>query len=235
MNYRRVFLIGLSIMALLSISWTVAEAHVGRDIFKGHGCDACHVVEGPSNLHKIKERVKQKGPDLWFAGSKFKPGYLKTWLEKPSNPYGIKYSTLLPEKAKEHHHHPLSAEEASDVANFLMTLKDEKMATGIIDDKKKMKRSAMFKAGTLFQKKQVCFGCHLFKPKKRAKRAIGGFSGPSLEGAKKRLTGDWVYSYLKDQKRYVPVGRMPIYQGPEFKAYSDDELKALARYIVNLY
>ena len=234
MNYRRMFLIGLSIMALLSINWTVVEAQDGKGIFKSKGCGDCHAVEGPSKLTNIKDRVKQKGPDLWFAGSKFKTRYLKTWLEKPSDLTGVKYSELLPVKGK-NSHPALSGKEASDVSNYLMTLKDKEMATGIIDDKKKMKRSALFKAGTLFQKTQVCFGCHLFKPKKRAKRAIGGFSGPSLVGAKKRLTGDWVYSYLKDQKRYVPLGRMPIYQGPTFQAYPDKDLKALAQYIVNLY
>ena len=146
-------------------------------------------------------------------------------MEKPTKFTSIKYSTLIPVKGKEPHHHALSAEEAVAVSEYLMTLKDEKMATGIIDDKKKMKRSAMFKAGILFQKTQVCFGCHLFKPKKRAKRAIGGFSGPSLVGAKKRLTGDWVYSYLKDQKRYVNVGSKPNYQDDEFKANYNKELK----------
>jgi len=31
------------------------------------------------------------------------------------------------------------------------------------------------------------------------------------------------------------VGRMPVYQGPEFQAYSEKELKQLAQYVVNLY
>lgn len=232
MNYFRVLLTTLSIIGLFTFNWAVAEAGDGKGTFQSKGCGDCHAANGPSNLKTPQDRVKQKGPDLWFAGSKFKDGWLETWLQNPTPLSGVKYSTMLPEKGTASHP-TLSNNEAADVTAFLMSLKDTKMAVGVIDDAKKMRRSQQFKAGTLFIKKQVCFGCHLFSARAKAKPK-GGFSGPTLVEANKRLKGDWVYSYLKDQKRYVPFGRMPVYVGPTFQAYTDDELKKLAQYIVNL-
>ena len=223
----------LSAFLVLSMPYgTVAEAKSGAEIFKGKGCGDCHAVNGSSNLKEHQDRVKQKGPDIWFAGSKFKKAWLETWLQNPSAISGIKYSTLMPVKGNAAHP-GLSGEDASAVTAFLMTLKDEKMATGIIDETKKMPRSLQFRTKALFEKKQVCFGCHQFKPRAKGK-AKGGFSGPTLVEAGKRLRGDWVYSFLKDQKRYVSFGRMPVYMGPTFQAYSDKELKLLSQYIVNL-
>lgn len=205
----------------------LAGAAEGKPIFDAKGCVKCHQMTGPSEPVPVAQRAAIKGPPLWFAGSKFKAGWLASWLEKPAPIRLVKYGTL--EKGSDAHV-GLSAAEAADVGAYLESLTDEAVSVGEIEAAALSRRVA-FKAESLFTKKQVCFGCHQY-PSSRG--AIGGFSGPSLASAGERLNGDWVYSMLQDNLRFYPNGRMPVYGDKAFEAFTDDELRLLAQYIAGL-
>lgn len=199
----------------------------GRSLVAKENCAGCHNFEGPLEKLPIGERANIKGPDLWFVGSKLKKESLLAWLKKPEQIFGVKFGTL---EIGVNEHKPLPPQDAADVSAYLMTLKDQEMATGVIPTKRMKKRKKML-TKKLFENKQKCFFCHQIL---RGGIPVGGFSGPSLIGAKGRLNGDWVYSFLKDPYRYYPNGKMPIYGDKATNLFSDDDLKTIAEYVVNL-
>lgn len=205
----------------------MADPAAGKDSFTANKCGECHAMSGPVERIPVEERAGIKGPPLWFAGNKFKPGWLSAWLEKPEPIRRVKYGTL--EKGA-NEHPALSAEDAAKVSAYLASLIDMEMKTGIVEEGK-LARRKMFKGEKLFIKKQVCFGCHEY-PSRQGD--IGGFTGPTMLGASKRLRADWVYAFLNDPLRYYPNNRMPVYSVEAHEPYSDEELILLAQYLTNL-
>jgi cytochrome c551/c552 len=209
-----------------------ASPEEGKKIFAAKKCGACHQTVGPSKVKSIADRGKQKGPDLWFAGSKLKIDWLQQWLEKPTPIRGTEWATL--ERGQQQHVR-LAAGEAVAVAEYLMTLTDQYMKTGVIKEKKKMSRSKRLKAKKLFEMKQACYACHKtpIKRGKKIRRIVGGFTGPTFVDAGKRLKGDWIYSFFKEPHTYAPFGRMPAYGDQAATKFSDKDLKLLAKYLLS--
>lgn len=210
--------------ALLLAPAAQADTAAGKQIFESRKCAGCHQVAGPSDPLPVAKRSSIKGPPLWFAGSKFVKGWLQQWLANPIPIYRVKYGTL--EKGR-NDHPKLDARQAAAVGAYLESLVDPEMKSGVVPDEKLSRREEL-SAAKLFEKKQVCFGCHLYPSRKGE---IGGFSGPSLVGAGARLNADWIYACLNDPVRYYPNGRMPVYGDLAFDPFSDDDFQALARLI----
>lgn len=204
-----------------------ADAAAGKKIFEAKNCGSCHRMTGPTDPVPVTERAKIKGPPLWFAGSKFKKEWLTAWLAKPAPIRRVKYGTLT---KGTNAHSSLSAADAAEVGSYLMSLTDSSVKAGAAEAGE-ISRRARFKAETLFAKTQVCFGCHEY-PSDRGN--IGGFTGPSLVGAGQRLQADWILSFLKNNVRYYPDGRMPVYGPQAFNKYSDEDIELLAQYVGNL-
>lgn len=205
----------------------MADPAQGKRLFEGKNCAACHQMSGPVNAVPVAQRAAIKGPPLWFAGSKFQNEWLIAWLEKPIAIHRVKYGTL---EQGANPHPALSKADAREVGAYLMSLRDPALKAGAATAEKLNQRK-MLGAEKLFTKKQVCFGCHQYASKQGD---IGGFSGPSLVGAGSRLQADWVHALLKDNVRYYPNGRMPVYGDQVFEAFTDEELKLLGQYIGNL-
>lgn len=204
----------------------------GKKIFTAKQCGACHQTAGPSKVKSIGDRLEQKGPDLWFAGSKFKAAWLREWLAKPTPIRGTEWGAL---EIGSNQHVRLSEPEAKAVAAYLMTLTDEYMKRGVVKERKRMPRSKRMRAKRLFEQKQACYSCHKTPVKrgKKVRRIVGGFTGPTFVGAGKRLKGDWIYSFLKEPQTYAPFGRMPVYGDQAATKFSDKDLKLLAQYILS--
>ncbi len=209
---------GILLLAAALVLPSGARAGVaeGKKIFEAKKCGDCHYTQGPAREKTIKDQLAKKGPELWYAGSKFVPGFLEKWLQKPDIIRPMKYYSLT-EKNKGDHP-KLSASDAKEVAAFLMSLKSKDVKEGVI----KAKKSA--RARILFEKKMACYGCHLV-PKR--KKVVGGLTGPKLVGAGSRLNPDWVYAYLIKPKIFKPVKDMPVYIG----IYKERDMKVIAAYI----
>ncbi len=188
----------------------------GKKIFESKKCNDCHYTQGPAREKTIKDQLSKKGPELWYAGSKFKEGFLEKWLQDPKPIRPMKYYSLT-EKNKGDHP-KLSGKDAKEVAAFLMSLKSKDVKAGVI----KAKKSA--RARIVFEKKLACYGCHLVK---KGRKIVGGLTGPSLVDAGERLNPDWIYAYLVKPKVFKPVKDMPVYVG----IVGDKEMKMLASYI----
>lgn len=211
-------IVSLLLFSLISVSTSSAQ---GDKIFADKKCGECHAVQGPSKITTIDERLKMKGPGLWFAGNKFNKEWLAEWLAKGDQIRGIKYSTISPEPATDKHP-TLSGKEAEDVAAYLVTLTDKEIKAGAVKpgsgNDKKIKKA--------FEKDFACYSCHKIKA---GDEVIGGVSGPTLVDAGKRLKADWINAYLANSDRYEPKGR-----SPKFNHISTPEvLSGIADYIAS--
>ncbi|MDA1000582.1 MAG: cytochrome c [bacterium] len=233
------FLSAAIVFALLSSALPAAaalrpNAEKGKLLFGGNGCGVCHTVSGPEKKLPVTERHNAKGPTLWYAGSKFGPGYLAQWLKNPKPFRGVKYGTLI----KRPDPHPALANlDARDVATYLQTLKDPEMRTGTVPRWKKIPRGVLRRARILFQKKQPCYACHKVRIRKTVYRQpieVGGFSGPHFFDTGRRLNPDFIIAFLQRPERYNPNGRMPVYGDKAFTRLSEKDMIALAAYIASL-
>ncbi|MCK4846291.1 MAG: cytochrome c [Deltaproteobacteria bacterium] len=201
-----------------------AEAEAaGKELFKAKGCAECHVTKRSA---MVKEGLTTdalrdaKGPPLWYAGDKFKGGFLEAWLVSPTV---IRLMEYYSETEDNKNNHPvLTQSEASEVSRYLMSLRSGKVKQGVITPK------ATIKGRVIFEKNLGCYGCHQMRKKDGS--IVGGFSGATLVGAGERLSGDWIYAYLNDQRYFQNVFIMPISKG----LISDGEMRTLAAHIADM-
>ena len=214
--------LGTSLMgvALLAVVATPGRADpvAGEQLFTGNKCNDCHYTQGPAAEKTIADQLAKKGPELWYAGSKFQKAWLEGWLQDPKPIRPLAYNSLTEENPDDHP--KLAGGDAGAVTEFLMSLTSDNVEAGVIKPKKNPK------GRLIFVKKMPCSGCHQFPSKKKFK---GGRSAPSLVGAGKRLNPDWIYAYLKDTKAFKPVRMMPVFAG----ILREKDMKAVAAYVAN--
>ncbi len=202
----------LALIGLAGIGLSNALALEGKTIVKGK-CVSCHDITGPPP-NTFKGVLKRKGPDLFYAGSKFKREWLLRWIQNPSiiRPAGVMFlNNIVTRKGKDKIDKAkikpcpskLSRAEAGAVTDYLMTLKDSAMPTGVVDPAKRLRKS---KALMTFASKYPCIGCHTIVFKRKIR---GGKSGPDLRDAGARLNPDWVYARIKNPQYWDPKTWMP--------------------------
>ncbi len=210
-------LIGVALLAVVATPGR-ADPAAGEQLFTGNKCNGCHYTQGPATEKTIADQLAKKGPELWYAGSKFQKAWLEGWLQDPKPIRPLAYNSLTEENPDDHP--KLAGGDAGAVTEFLMTLTSDKVQAGVINPKRNPKGKL------IFVKKMPCSGCHQFPSKKKFK---GGRSAPSLVGAGKRLNPDWIYAYLKDTKAFKPVRMMPVFAG----ILREKDMKAVAAYVAN--
>ena len=206
----------VSLGAALLVTMTAPSYAGGGDAIFKKSCVSCHYTDGPAKEKTIADQLAKKGPELFYAGSKFQKAWLAAWLQDPKPIRPMQYNSLT---VKNSGNHPKSsAGDAAALTDYLMGLTSPKVAAG------KIKPKASPQAKNIFAKKMPCGGCHLTESKGAV---LGGLSGPSLVGAGKRLNPDWVYAYLADVKSFKPVRDMPDFSS----ALSTSDMEGVAAYI----
>ena len=202
----------VSLGAALLFMMTAPSYAAGGDAIFKKSCASCHYTDGPAKEKTIADQLAKKGPELFYAGSKFQKAWLAAWLQDPKPIRSMQYNSLT-EKNKGDHPKS-SAGDAAAITDYLMSLTSaEVKAVGI-------QAKASPQAKQIFNKKMPCSGCH-------ATEKGGGLSGPSLVGASKRLNPDWVYAYLANVKAFKPVRDMPDFSG----VLSPKEMEGVAAYV----
>lgn len=84
---------------MLMMSATPGYA-AGDAVFKDKNCGSCHYTAGPAREKSIADQLAKKGPELWYAGSKFQKPWLLAWLQDPKPIRELKYNSLT-EKMRE--------------------------------------------------------------------------------------------------------------------------------------
>ena len=189
-------------------------------------CAACHNLTGsaPASLAQLWAR---KGPDLFYAGNKYRQAWLVTWLQAPTRirPAGEFYedhirrgpqgdeidAVTLPTHIK------LSAADAAAVAAELMRLKP--MDQLIAQEKIEPGTVSRSMGEMAFDKFLGCMACHEVEPGR------GGLSGPELYDAGRRLQPEYIASYIRRPRAWDPKIWMPN------KGVSDTNLQKMVRYL----
>jgi len=187
----------------------------GNALFKKN-CASCHYTDGPAKEKTIADQLAKKGPELWYAGSKFQKPWLLAWLQNPIPIRPMKYNSLTEKNTGDHP--KLSAGDAAAVTDFLMALTSTEVKAGMLNAK------ASVMGRKIFIKDMPCSGCHAYAIRGEIH---GGKSGPSLIGASKRLNPDWIYAYMANIKVFKPVRDMPDFSG----ALATNELQDVAAYV----
>ena len=208
---------GLALVGL-SAGSAFADTATGKAAFEANNCTDCHYTQGPAQEKTIDDQLSKKGPELWYAGSKFNGEWLATWLADPKPIRLLAYNSIT--DANPGDHPALSADDATSVQEFLMSLTSDVVEAGTVKPKKNPK------GRLIFTKKMPCSGCHQYPARKGIK---GGLSGPSLVEAGARLNPDWILSYLKNPEVFKPVKDMPNFVG----ILSEKDMLNVSRYVAN--
>ncbi|MCP5082593.1 MAG: c-type cytochrome [Alphaproteobacteria bacterium] len=196
-----------------------ADAAAGKGAFDAKGCGECHYTDGPAKEKTIEDQLAKKGPELWYAGSKFQKDWLSAWLIDPKPIRPLKFNSLTEDNPADHP--KLAGDEAASVTDFLMSLTSDAVEAGKVKPKKNPK------GRQIFTKKMPCSGCHQYVGRK--KKLTGGRSGPSLVEAGVRLNPDWILAYMLKPEVFKPVKMMPVFTG----LLSDKDMLNVSRYVAN--
>ncbi|CAH1201104.1 Cytochrome c [Candidatus Nitrotoga sp. BS] len=213
------------IVVLLGLS---AATFAEGGVLQG-SCSSCHNIKGPA-AQTLKIAFEKKGPDLFYAGNKYRQEWLVSWLQKPDRirPAGMYYGGHIKVGAKGDeidtstlmNHIALSKADATSVAAELMKMKPhddliakEKIEPGTI---------SMQMGEMAFNKFLGCMACHLIEPE------YGGLSGPELYTAAKRLQPQYMASFIRAPQVWEPKSMMPN------KNLSDANIQKMVRYLESL-
>ncbi|MBI3302194.1 MAG: c-type cytochrome [Deltaproteobacteria bacterium] len=197
----------------LALAQQIAQ---GEYLFVQMGCHGCHVVEGYGELPKI-------GPYLRRVVAKADPSWMVRWV---TNPHAFRPHTRMP--------------------NFLLR-EDEALAiTAYLLDSSKQEGEAWLEThpdiegiapgdGALVERGKTlvnslgCRACHGFSPEQTA-TVIGQHKdfAPNLARIAEKVSGRWLYYWLKNPRDYSPTTAMPSLR------LSDEEAKAIASYLMTL-
>jgi mono/diheme cytochrome c family protein len=197
-----------------------ADPAAGAKVFEAQKCVECHYTDGPAKEKAIADQLAKKGPELWYAGSKFQQAWLESWLQNPEPIRIMAYNSITEKNPGDHP--KLSGGDATSVTEFLMSLASKDVEAGVIKPKKNLKGKLVF------TKKMPCTGCHQYPGRKD--QILGGLSGPTLVGAGNRLNPDWIYAYLKTPNIFKPVKAMPTFAG----ILSDKDMRNVATFVSTL-
>ncbi len=202
-------LMGLALAALLAAGATSALAADGEQILTER-CAGCHNLTGPAptTAKGVRDR---KGPDLFYAGNKFRDGWLVKWLVKPVRirPAGAFYGKHIKATDKWDvvdtgtlkDHPVLKKKEAKAVAKVLMAKRSHDDLIKAVE--LKPASISLMMGDMMFDKFKGCIACH------QSGLDYGGFSGPELYTAFDRLQPAFIYSYMSDPQAWDPKVWMP--------------------------
>lgn len=218
-----------SIFFLATLCASAANAATDNPFLAGNGCAACHNLSGPAPA-TLKALWERKGPDLFYAGNKYKAEWLVQWLQKPTRirPAGMFFGNHVKPGTKAD-----EVDASSLTQHPTLTEVDAKAATTEL--MKLTGRGDLIKQGDyqvgsiapsmgemLFDKFRGCLACH------EIEAGYGGLSGPEVYTAGKRLQEDWLVSFLRNPQAWNPKTFMPN------KHLSDTDLQKLTHYLRTL-
>jgi mono/diheme cytochrome c family protein len=204
------------------------DLSAGMGILKNR-CESCHNLTGPAPT-TLKALWARKGPDLFYAGNKFRKSWLVLWLQKPVRirPAGEFYAAHIKpgpvhdevDESTLKDHMALSRKDAVKVSAALMALRSH---DGLIAKEHVPPGSISKTMGKMvFDKFVGCIACHRISPD------YGGLSGPELYTAGSRLQPAFMASYIRSPQAWDPKIWMPD------KHVNDARILQLVHYLESL-
>jgi len=219
----------MATLVVIITSTLVSHANEDGAAILKQRCASCHALQGPaaSTLAALWQR---KGPDLFYAGNKYRSAWVESWLQNPKRirPAGMFYMDHIKSGPKRDvvdqstlsEHIKLSAAEAKAVATTLSGLKAN--SNLIKAEKYDADIDASSMGEMMFDKIYGCMACHQIEP------GYGGETGPEIYTAGKRLTPGFMLSYIRSPQAWDPKIWMPNKHVPE------SNMQTLVNYIIGL-
>ncbi|MDH5546952.1 MAG: cytochrome c [Gammaproteobacteria bacterium] len=201
------------VTTLISVSATFNLQAADGETILNEKCVQCHEIKKPGP-DSLQELWQQKGPNLSYAGNKYKQAWLEHWLIKPSRirPAGMFYGNhIKPGEERDvvdasslSDHTKLVPDQAKAVASTLMKFKNK---SELIKQGAYIPGNISLSMGDLlFVKIRGCSSCH------QIEADYGGLSGPEVYTAASRLQEDYIVSFLKNPQAWSPKTFMPNYE-----------------------
>lgn len=169
----------------------------------------------------------RKGPDLSYAGNKYRREWLEGWLQQPERirPAGMFFADHVGTREGRDEilsdtlidHPALGADDAARVADYLMTLKTRDQL--ITPGEYKPDNIALSMGEMIFDRFRGCLACH------EIEAGYGGRSGPEMYTAAARLQEDFIISYMRNPQAWEAMSIMPNRQ------LTDNDLQRLVHYL----
>jgi mono/diheme cytochrome c family protein len=167
-------------------------------------CFSCHAING---------RGGDMAPDLTWEGSSVQRKWLEDFFRNPG--------TLRPALIRRMPKFNLTNEEVTTLTDYVMAVyqtpefeRDSMPESGYSPTQVEQGRE-------LFYSKYACQSCHIVDGK-----ADKGYIGPTLTSVGSRLTGAWVYHWLKNPQALRPGTTEPN------RNMTDDEAKSLTAFLM---
>ncbi len=181
----------------------------GRKLAETFGCFACHKVDG-------FERWKV-GPNLKHVQSKLEQDWIIRWLQ---NPKEFRPSTKMPRIFHLRNTSDPGSASKNDAAIAAIAAYLMKNSEPIALDNPPAAGDPQ--KGEALVKELGCLGCH------SAAGVSANHHGPELSGLGSKVKAEWLYTWLKDPKRYHTETRMPSLR------LSDEEASHITSYLLSL-
>lgn len=205
-------------IVLATLSWlTLNGPTSASDAVEDAGCGSCHRLEPPSAQQRAAaDFASRRAPELHYAGNKYKPEWLQTWLQGPRP---LRPSGLHPEEhvksidgtdqldVSKRPPHP--AVSPDDIEEIVAALLKRKWGAQYLPEKVARTSVPLLLARLNFIKFKGCGSCH------QTGEDYGGLSGPELYTAWQRLRPEFIWSYIADPQTWDPVTPMPGYSLPD--------------------
>ena len=192
-----------NIFPFLVCGWFLYQPILSHaSLIEEKNCASCHRLSQKEN--------EKKGPDLFYAGNKFKISWLEKYLQNPVTlrKAGIIHNPGFLKGEHENKHPSLFKEEAQKITQELMKMKLPNLPAKEIQNT--LTKAQIAKAKYEFERTFSCISCH--QSLNLAGKPRGGISGPSLVNAGNRLQANWIAIWLKNPKTFSKKSRMPVYK-----------------------
>ncbi len=212
--------------------WIAAPALAadGKDILEQQ-CASCHALRGPA-AQTVAELWQRKGPDLFYAGIKYKRDWLESWLIKPQRlrPAGYLYFQHIkpgdkqdvPDTQTLTPHPALAASDAKAASDALLELKPPALSALVTAGDFKGGDISLSSGEMVFDKFNGCLACH------QIEHDFGGLSGPEVYTGAKRMQEDYLVSFIRNPQAWNPKIPMPN------KHTAEPNIQKIVQYLVAL-
>lgn len=190
-----------------------APVEAASNVLEELGCVDCHQLEPiPQSERTIERLVERKGPDLFYAGSKYRSEWLRGWLAepKPIRPAGMQPAVLTERSAPGDvlsgapPSHP--AVPAARLEAVIEALETRDWGHDLLPNPSPVPAPVPRMLAELnFVKFKGCGSCH------RTTANATPLSGPDLVDGWSRLQPAFLAAYLSNPQAWDPVAPMPGY------------------------
>jgi cbb3-type cytochrome oxidase cytochrome c subunit len=185
---------------------TLAQEKVRR-----WGCVGCHDIEGYNHLAKVAPRLDK-------INSKVTTSWIYDWIKNPRN---FRPDTRMP-------NFRMPDSEVVAVMTYLQSVSVEIPG----EDWPRYRGTGDSRRGLELVKSVGCLGCHqvgdLAQTASDASRAMKIDHGPTLSRIGSKVSGEWLFGWLKNPRAYNPDTRMPSLR------LTDPEAEDIAAHLLTL-